>query len=315
MYDAVASRLSEELLAALAWSARTPPPTDKNDAQPVAITHKNLSSTPVSPSPRKSWELFLAQVVTNLTSAVKAVRQTTVRQTTPPTEHSPPASTNRPDEATETTVPVAPSGESSPNLVDTQQQQQQQLLALRSHHLHHRNRASRVGLGRHTRPGLPLNLKSPPAVMLNRLELSTVKPAAMSWRATTRLPPVTTPPAYLHRVHPPVTSVAEHIQHQQHHHHHRQQVVRAPAAGSHNPINNVSHAVWSKPANRISAASLFRTLGLMTGSDANMTSPSMTVADMMRYVLSQSTRYYGAGTSTAYLLFLQRRLTTLVIRD
>jgi len=301
MYSEVASRLSAELLAALARSARTSTP-DQNDASPASITHGNVSSTPALPS-RKSWELFLAEVVNNLTS----IRRTTPRTKVTPTTLTEP-STNGLDLVTNATVPSAsaPSVQpSSSNDVSKLQQLQQQL---RSHH-HHRHHQSHVGVGRHTRPGLPLNLKSPPGVVVKNLKLSTDTPPSISWRATTRLPPLTTPPAYLHHVNPPLTSSAEYIHHQQHHHHHqhhhsdvrRQRIINRPPAFSflrRNSTANNTHTLWSKPASQISAASLFRVLGLLTGNDVNMTSSSVTVADMMRYVLSHATRSYGAGKSS-----------------
>ena len=69
MYDKVASRLSEQLLAALAWSAQTRAPNivDSNAADVTT----NISSTSVSPS-RRSWETFLAQLVSNLSSEAHA---------------------------------------------------------------------------------------------------------------------------------------------------------------------------------------------------------------------------------------------------
>ena len=76
----------------------------------------------------------------------------------------------------------------------------------------------------------------------------------------------------------------------------RQQVVRSRPA-NHNLHNITGHAsLWSQPANQMSAASLFRLLGLVAGSDVNVTSSSssVTVAEMMRYVLLQATRHYAA---------------------
>jgi len=292
MYNEVASRLSAELLAALARSARTSTP-DQNDPSPVSVTLKNVSSTPALPSP-KSWELFLAEVVSNLTSIRRLTPRTKITPTTP-TERS----TNHLGLVTSTTVPTASAPSSSKDVAKLQQQ-------LRPYH-HHRHQQSRVGVGRHTRPGLPLNLKSPPGVMIKNLQLSTDTPPSISWRATTRLPPLTTPPAYLHHVHPPVTPAAGYIHHQQHHQHHHhhhhshQRIIKKPPAISflhRNSTNNSTRTLWSKPASQISAASLFRTLGLLTGNDVNVTSSSVTVADMMRYVLSQATRFYGAGKSS-----------------
>jgi len=282
MYNEVASRLSAELLAALARSASTP---DQNDASPVTSNLKNVSSTPVPASAsRKSWEQFLAEVVTNLTS----IRRAKVTPTTPSER-----STTRPDLVTNTTVPSTSAPAVQPSDVAHQQQQ------LRSYH--HRHHQSHVGVGRHTRPGLPLNLKSPPGVLVKNLEHSTDTPPSVSWRATTRLPPLTTPPAYLHHV----TPVAGYVHHQHHHHHHsdvrRQRIFKHPPAigfPRRNSMTNNTQPLWSKPAGQISAASLFRVLGLLTGNDVNVTSSSVTVAEMMRYVLSQATHFYGAGKSS-----------------
>lgn len=69
MYDKVASRLSEELLAALAWSAHTPmPDTHRDNAAAPNVSSKATS--------RRSWEKFLAQLVANLSSQARAVHPT-----------------------------------------------------------------------------------------------------------------------------------------------------------------------------------------------------------------------------------------------
>jgi len=280
VYDKVASRLSERLLAALSWSAQSSTPSSgQNGIVLVNITRTNRSFTPVPP-PRRSWEKFLAQLVSNLSSEAKSTRQTT------PPANSVSTTSSESDNSHNATLPTT----SDPS-VDVARQQQ--LSAARSHHHHHfhHHQASRVGSGTHARselPRTPLNLKSPPAASLNRVELSTDKPTSRSWKATTRLLPLTTPPTYLRHVQAPVTSVYGHIHHRNQHsdidHHH---IVKTPAA--------VSSLLWSKPANQLSAASLFHILGLWTGNNVNVTSSSMTVADMMRYVLARASHHFTAG--------------------
>jgi len=282
MYDKVASRLSEQLLAALAWSAQTRTPnTDNNNA--VNVTP---SSTTASPS-RRSWEIFLAQLVSNLSSEAKAMHLTARSTSTTSSQHSTVTATSTPSVAT---VPG--------DVARQQQRQRQQLVARKQYHQHRYQHAPRVSLARRTRPEslhTPLNLKSPPAVRLNRLQLSTDKPASRSLKATTRLPLPTTPPAYLRRAHPPVTSAVEHFHHhhhqQQHQQHHQRVINTAPTANLNSTHNNTN-----MPVNQHSAASLFRTLGLWSGNDVNVTSSSVNMADMMRYVIAQVTRHVSAGT-------------------
>ena len=300
VYDKVASRLSQQLLAALAWTAQTSTP----NADQNSVSRANMSSTSATPS-RRAWELFLAQIVSNLSSKA-------VRGNTPPARMRPTTSTqdssSRAHPVTNTILRPTPTAlvRSTSNGSSTQQQHQPS--GLRSYRQHHHLHSSRLGTGGHARPGLPrtpLNLKSPPAARINRLEISTDKPASRSWKATTRLHPLTTPPSYLGRVHAPATSSVEHLHHHRYHYgdvHHQRVIKARPAAGYLRHNSTHIDPLWSKPANQMSAASLFRVLGLWTGNDvnANATSSSITVADMMRHVLAHSTRFYSAGTS--YLL-------------
>ena len=293
-YDKVASRLSDELLAALAWSAHTSTPSGQNNVATV-----NISSTSASPSHR-SWELFLAQIVSNLSLEAKAFRGTT------PSVKIIPATLTQERSSHVIDKTSAPSVGSTSNDVDRQQQQQQQQLsASRTYHRHHH--ALHTGLGLHMRPGIPrtpLNLKSPPAARLNRLEVSTDEPGSRQWKTTTRLPLLTTPPAYV-----------RHFEHIHHRHHHHERVIVTPASASsqrHNSTHNITDTLWSKPASQLSAVSLFRILGLWTGNDVNVTSSSVTIADMMRYVLRQATRSLSSGASgmmSSYLLIQSQFLS------
>jgi len=79
--------------------------------------------------------------------------------------------------------------------------------------------------------------------------------------------------------------------------------------GSTPPPRNVSASIWSSPANQLSVATLFRALGLSTGSDVNVTSSSpLTVADMMHYVLRQATQLFSAGSSYLLTYLLTSRI-------
>jgi len=281
MFHKVASRLSEQLLAALAWSARTSTPKTDESSPP---TVSDRSPDKLRPS-RRSWEQFLAQVVSNLSSAAK----TAGRSTTPPVAFTPTTST------TATQHPVRGTTASTPS---SSGQQRQRLSALRSY----RRPQQLIPRGRHLSRSA-LNLKSPPAVRLRRLELSTNSPRSRSSKsATTRLPAPTTPPVYLRHIRPPVTSPVDHAHHAHHHHHHSEvrhhRVISAPVhpGAASRPHNVSDSSAWSMPAAHLSAASLFRMLGLWTGNDVNVTSSSSaTVADMMRYVLG--TRFFTTGTS------------------
>lgn len=314
IYDDVASTLSERLLAVLAHNAR--PSTinsDQNNVSPANTTQRNFIST-LAPTSRRSWEQFLAQIVSNLTSRAKAVRPTTPAKFTPTTSTTATQSLrNRKSPVIDTTTSppsVSTSSSSSADVARQQQQQQQQLSAVRSYKRFHHH-VAQVGSRRHIRPGLsrsPLNLKSPPVARFNRLEESTNMPSR-SWKATTRLPPLTTPPAYPQHV----MSLSDHIHRRQQLHHHQrhhqvdvrhQRVIKSSVAAAaasslrHNSTHNNARTVWSTPASQLSAASLFRMLGLWrTGNDVNVTSSSVTVADMMRYVLAQATRVFRTGLS------------------
>jgi len=305
VYDKVANTLSQQFLAALRRSSRTSTPDQKSSM----TANNNRASTPS----RRSWERFLAEMVSNLSSAAKRGRRITPRARFTPTtsttvtQHSRSLATSKKAEPSTSATSVKSTPSSN---VEQVRRQRQQLSRLRPHR-HGHLRESRSSSARHA-PRTPLNLKSPPAVRLHRLEVSTDKPVSRSGKTTARLPPLTTPPVYVRHRQVPVTPSVEHAHHQHQHHQHtdvrHQHVIKTPSVGwtRHNSTPNVTGDMWSSPANQLSAASLFRTLGLWTGNDVNVTSSSTTVADMMQYVLEKVIRLFSAGI--CYLL--NNRITT-----
>jgi len=275
VYDRAASRLSEQLLAALAWSSRTSTPYGDQQRHGEAPVNMSRPFTPA----RRSWERFLAEVVSNLSSVGRHAPHANYTLTTVPPHSSRPLT----DHSTsgEPVRPISPSN------------------IQRYHHYHHKHRQRQASLkSRNALP--PLNLKSPPAVRLHHLQLTTDKPVSRSGRITGRLAPVTTPPVYLRHRHLPVTSAVSHLQQQHlHHRRHSHEHVITTSNSSHN-VTDAAYAITS----------LFRSLRLATGNDVNVTSSSLTVPDMMHYLLTQATRIFTACMSYLLTHYIHRNVLT-----
>jgi len=280
------------------------PAVNQNSAAAPNASQDDRNFTFIAPSSRRSWELFLSHVVSNLSSASarKPARQITAHANVTPITWTTATQKWSDPLAIRTTMPSA-------NHV-AKQQKQQQLQNHERRHQHtseHRTRP-RSGISRSI-----LNLKSPPSFRIHSFEASTNEPVSKLLTATSRLPALTTPPAYLRHI----TSAAEDIRHYHHHHHHQQQqqhwrriendltVAHNNASTTHN--NRDYSASLKVLANQLSPHSLQRFLTLLTGNDANATSSSVTTADMMRYVLAQVTRFFRAGMSSVLLTILCRK--------